>query len=292
MPNTSGKQSKGTIDRGRLARIGKFAALLVVLVAINLAVWSSLTARSTATATATSTAADASKSDISLDPNTRAILFVPKSGEWVLTTFSRAKPDSEFAFNNQLYTVVDSGKARLIPGVDAAKLAEADLPADSTSRRPVRGDAVQVLDEDMRFVKHAPLSAVEPGTTIRFQGKVYEVNADRNLTDTGRLFSAATTPLRRIQITSSSWRHIVDRHTVGGSMNAGKSTFSQGEDISGLIKGAELLAPAKQARGNMQRVFDAGRTIGIDRSTGKQTSVYSVITTESGKLVTAFPGLP
>lgn len=95
-----------------------------------------------------------------------------------------------------------------------------------------------------------------------------------------------------IEITESALQHVIDRHTVGGSMTAGKSIFSSGENVRDLIKDAELLAPTPQDRGNYQRVVDAGRTIGIDRRTGQPTSTYTVITTESGKLVTAFPGLP
>ena len=72
----------------------------------------------------------------------------------------------------------------------------------------------------------------------------------------------------------------------------GKSLFHAGEDIQGLIKTAESVAPVPQAGGNLERVVDAGRTIGTDRATGNATSTYTVITRPNGDLVTAFPGKP
>lgn len=72
----------------------------------------------------------------------------------------------------------------------------------------------------------------------------------------------------------------------------GKSLFNAGEDITGLINAAENVTPVQQANGNLQRVVDAGRPIGIDRVTGQPTNIYTVITTTAGNLVTAFPGLP
>jgi hypothetical protein len=48
----------------------------------------------------------------------------------------------------------------------------------------------------------------------------------------------------------------------------------------------------QQGNGNFARTWDAGRSIGIDRVTGQQTSVMTVITRPNGELVTAFPGRP
>ncbi len=47
-----------------------------------------------------------------------------------------------------------------------------------------------------------------------------------------------------------------------------------------------------QTNGNFSRIVDASRNIGIDRTTGTPTSIYSIITDKSGNLVTAFPGTP
>ncbi len=47
-----------------------------------------------------------------------------------------------------------------------------------------------------------------------------------------------------------------------------------------------------QANSNLVRVVNAGRTIGFDVVTGKPTSVYVVITTSAGDLVTMYPGGP
>ena len=95
-----------------------------------------------------------------------------------------------------------------------------------------------------------------------------------------------------IEITQEGLDHTVDRHTPGGTSTAGKSLFSPGEDISGLIRSAESAPPVPQPGGNFERIVDAGRTIGVDRVTGQPTSTYTVITDAAGRLVTAFPGKP
>jgi hypothetical protein len=96
-----------------------------------------------------------------------------------------------------------------------------------------------------------------------------------------------------ITITEDGMTHVLERHAADGTKNAGKSLFkgSQGE-IKSLIKKAGSTSPTTQANGNLARVVDAGRTIGVDRATGAPTSTYTVITKASGDLVTAFPGKP
>jgi len=66
---------------------------------------------------------------------------------------------------------------------------------------------------------------------------------------------------------------------------------SAAEDVKGLIKAAEGVAPTRMGGGDFARVVDAGRPIG-DRATGAPTSTYTVITKPNGNLVTAFPGKP
>ena len=85
---------------------------------------------------------------------------------------------------------------------------------------------------------------------------------------------------------------VLETHTAGGVLSAGKSLFSAGEDVKSLIQAAGSAKETVQAGGNVERVVDAGRAIGTDRSTGLPTSVYTVITDTSGNLVTAFPGKP
>lgn len=96
----------------------------------------------------------------------------------------------------------------------------------------------------------------------------------------------------KINQTKKGLEHVTDRHTTGGAQSAGKSVFSQGEDISKLVEAAEGVAPKPQSGGNFERIVDAGRPIGIDRATNQATSTYTVITTPAGDLVTAFPGVP
>lgn len=95
-----------------------------------------------------------------------------------------------------------------------------------------------------------------------------------------------------VNITPKGLKHVADGHTPGGANAAGKSLFNPGEDIVDLIKRAEGVVPVAQDGGNLERVVDAGRTIGVDVVSGQPTSVYTVITRPSGNLVTAFPGLP
>jgi hypothetical protein len=96
-----------------------------------------------------------------------------------------------------------------------------------------------------------------------------------------------------ITVGSKRLAHIIERHTEGGLKSAGKSIFSAGEDLVGLVTGAEGVQAVKQAVGrNFERVVDAGRAIGVDRATGQSTSIYTVITNIRNELVTMFPGTP
>jgi RHS repeat-associated protein len=96
-----------------------------------------------------------------------------------------------------------------------------------------------------------------------------------------------------IKITRAGLRHVMDRHTINGLAEFVKrSKFYVGENIETLIKGAEKVKPVIQNNGNFRRIYDVGRKIGIDRTTGKPTSIMTVITSPDGSLVTAFPGNP
>mgnify|MGYP001059413550 FL=1 len=87
--------------------------------------------------------------------------------------------------------------------------------------------------------------------------------------------------------------HVVERHTVNDIEKfSGKSKFNEGEDLSVLIGTGTQQKMVQQANGNFSRTWDAGRLIGVDRITGQQTSVITVITRQNGELVTAFPGRP
>lgn len=233
----------------------------------------------------------ASPPDASVDvsSNTVGLLFAPDSGGWTIAPFRQAKPGDEFYSGGRLYRATASTKANPVLSMSASKLTEADLPFCKSSRPPKSDDAVQILSDDMRFIAHSELAAVKPGSLLRFQGKAYKIAADRKLTDTGITFSENTTQLRAIEITDRGMRHVMDRHSVGGASTAGKSIFSAGENIRALILDAQLATPVLQQNGYLKRVMDAGRIIGIDRYRGTRTSTYWVITTQTAKLVTAYP---
>lgn len=88
---------------------------------------------------------------------------------------------------------------------------------------------------------------------------------------------------------------VISKHgpSLSGKGGPLKSRFSEGEDIADLIRQGTHMSRVKQASGkNYQRVFDFGREIGTDVSTGKPTSTITIITQPSGRLVTAHPGTP
>jgi hypothetical protein len=96
-----------------------------------------------------------------------------------------------------------------------------------------------------------------------------------------------------INITQKGLQHVVDRHTASGIAKfASKSKFNPGENIADLITAGTQQPMVQQAGGRFARTFDVGRNIGLDRATGGQTSIMTIITEGNGSLVTAFPGVP
>ena len=95
-----------------------------------------------------------------------------------------------------------------------------------------------------------------------------------------------------INIGTSSLTHVLNRHVAGGIKSAGKSIFSNSKEITTLVRSAESVEPILQENGKLRRIIDAGRIIGIDRTTGQPTSWYTVITDATNSLVTTHPGLP
>jgi hypothetical protein len=148
-----------------------------------------------------------------------------------------------------------------IGGGVASKLDLADLRPD---------DVVCVIGKDLGVGKPLPARLV----IVKAKVEAYRSPAGQH-----------------IEITSSALRHIMDRHTVDGTKNAGTSIFNAEVDIRALIKSAETVTPVLETNGRLKRVIDAGRIVGTYPDTGKQTSKYRVITTQSGKLVTAYPAM-
>ena len=96
-----------------------------------------------------------------------------------------------------------------------------------------------------------------------------------------------------IRITETSMHHVWERHMYSGvSRYAAKSKFNIGEDVAKLIKQASNVKPVPTYGERLQRTFDAGRSVGIDRTTGNPTNIMTVITKRDGSLVTAHPGAP
>jgi hypothetical protein len=222
-------------------------------------------------------------------PSTHITLFYSSTGQWALATFDSVRAGNEFVYGNQLYRLSESGKAEVVPGIDSIKLFGADGPLDKSSRRPTADDAVQILDENKQCARHALLSSVQSGTTVRFQGKAYKVGDGGSLSDTGTVFQTNANSLQRIEITKSSWQHVMDRHMVGGAKSAGTSDFHAGVDVASLVYNAQIVTRVRESNGYFKRVCDAGRVIGANSRGDKGTSTYYVITTQEGKLVTTYP---
>lgn len=97
-----------------------------------------------------------------------------------------------------------------------------------------------------------------------------------------------------ISISNSRLQHITDRHTLGGSQfKAGKTSyFNDGVDVKNLIQNSVTGEARLNDRGFYEHIVDVGQDIGVDRVSGRQTSVMSVITDKKGNVVTAHPGKP
>jgi len=96
-----------------------------------------------------------------------------------------------------------------------------------------------------------------------------------------------------INITEKGLQHVVERHTINDIAKfAGKSKFNRAENVAELIQRGTQQPMVKQVNGRFARTFDVGRDIGLNRATGQQTSIMTVITEADGALVTAFPGAP
>lgn len=95
-----------------------------------------------------------------------------------------------------------------------------------------------------------------------------------------------------IEVTAARLTKVLEAHTAGGVLSAGKSLFAAGENVESLIQAANSTSRVAQAGGNFERIVDAGRTIGVDRATGAATSIYTVITDSADRMITTFPGKP
>ena len=96
---------------------------------------------------------------------------------------------------------------------------------------------------------------------------------------------------QNISISAERLQHVLDRHGYN-TIQKNVSTFNRGVNISKLIEQSSKINPSIQPNGNLERIFDAGKNIGIDRLTGNQTSITTVITNKANELITSFPGRP
>jgi filamentous hemagglutinin len=108
--------------------------------------------------------------------------------------------------------------------------------------------------------------------------------------------AAATVPgrvLSRINISNAGWAHVLESHFLGSG-----SRFSIGEgELRSLlgsrqVVGSPVVRTLESADGTrFLRQVDIRRTIGVDRFTGTDTSILSILSDKFGNLVTTFPGV-
>lgn len=88
--------------------------------------------------------------------------------------------------------------------------------------------------------------------------------------------------------------HVKPLHTSAGAEKyTNKSVFNDDVDLKVLVeKSNTATVVIDVAQGKIARIVDAGHNIGIDRDTGKQTSIYTVIADKNDNFKTMHPGLP
>lgn len=72
-------------------------------------------------------------------------------------------------------------------------------------------------------------------------------------------------------------------------VTAGKSQFFDGADLGGLSSTGDLAGVA-QKNGNIRYVLRGSGDVGVDRTTGLPTDIYTVIRKPDGSVLTIFPG--
>jgi len=126
---------------------------------------------------------------------------------------------------------------------------------------------------------------------------------ERNLAVGGAILGmtgpAGNVVSKGIQVVEKDLVHLLIRHGPASTV-VGTSKFAKGVDVMELIRKAEAVTPTPSKYGdNLQRIVDAGKTIGTDATTGQETSIYTVgtelrrIGSDLGEfLATLHPGQP
>jgi len=105
------------------------------------------------------------------------------------------------------------------------------------------------------------------------------------------------TPLAKI---TPDWGSLSDNWYRGwhllrhaqGLAPVGASYFFRNTNLLDLLQQAEEALPFLQPTGNIMRIVESARQIGVDATTGQPSALYTVITDSLNRLVTMFPGLP
>jgi hypothetical protein len=84
--------------------------------------------------------------------------------------------------------------------------------------------------------------------------------------------------------------HAADRHLWEGTNTRGKSAFFDGSDLAELARRTDGRTGFVQPNNNTRYVIRGDGPVGVDRTTGLPTDIYTVIRKPDGTLVTLFPG--
>ena len=114
----------------------------------------------------------------------------------------------------------------------------------------------------------------------------------------GSRIAANSTKLlgRPIIIPAKNLRWNFEKHVLqtGNYVNKSRFYIKTEKELEQLVRAATHVSGYVQAStGNYIRIVNAGKTIGFDITTNSSTTVYTVITnSQTGKLISIFPGLP
>ena len=114
----------------------------------------------------------------------------------------------------------------------------------------------------------------------------------------GNRIAANSTKLlgRPIIIPAKNLRWNFEKHVLqtGNYVNKSRFYIKTEKELEQLVRAATHVSGYVQAStGNYIRIVNAGKTIGFDITTNSSTTVYTVITnSQTGKLISIFPGLP
>lgn len=108
-----------------------------------------------------------------------------------------------------------------------------------------------------------------------------------------QLVDARLRALERVRVAAKNGDEVADVGHAGihqfPGIKSGKSQFFDAEDL-GKLSDTSSLSGTLQKNGNTRYVLKRGSDVGVDRTSGLPTNVYTVIRKPDGSVLTMFPG--